>query len=48
MLITPITLTSYDVGLTLALKGFAAAMLGAWAAPRARWPAAFCSACWNP
>ena len=28
VLITPITLTSYDVGTTLALKGFAAAMLG--------------------
>jgi branched-chain amino acid transport system permease protein len=28
VLITPLTLTSYDVGLMLALKGFAAAMLG--------------------
>jgi len=28
ILVTPITLTSYDVGLLLALKGFAAAMLG--------------------
>jgi branched-chain amino acid transport system permease protein len=28
ILITPITLTSYDVGTLLALKGFAAAMLG--------------------
>ena len=28
VLITPITLTSYDVGTMLALKGFAAAMLG--------------------
>jgi len=28
VLVTPITLTSYDVGLMLALKGFAAAMLG--------------------
>ncbi len=28
LLITPITLTSYDVGIPLALKGFAAAMLG--------------------
>jgi branched-chain amino acid transport system permease protein len=28
ILITPITLTSYDVGTVLALKGFAAAMLG--------------------
>ena len=28
ILVTPITLTSYDVGTMLALKGFAAAMLG--------------------
>jgi branched-chain amino acid transport system permease protein len=28
ILMTPITLTSYDVGTLLALKGFAAAMLG--------------------
>jgi branched-chain amino acid transport system permease protein len=28
ILITPLTLTSYDVGILLALKGFAAAMLG--------------------
>ncbi|ADZ70582.1 branched-chain amino acid ABC transporter permease [Polymorphum gilvum] len=28
VLVTPITLTSYDIGITLALKGFAAAMLG--------------------
>jgi branched-chain amino acid transport system permease protein len=28
VLVTPLTLTSYDVGLMLALKGFAAAMLG--------------------
>ena len=28
VLVTPITLTSYDVGVLLALKGFAAAMLG--------------------
>lgn len=28
VLMTPITMTSYDVGLALALKGFAAAMLG--------------------
>ncbi len=28
VLITPITLTSYDIGVPLALKGFAAAMLG--------------------
>lgn len=34
VLITPITLTSYDVGLTLALKGFAAAMLGGMGSPK--------------
>lgn len=34
VLITPITLTSYDVGLTLALKGFAAAMLGGMGNPK--------------
>lgn len=28
ILITPITLTSYDIGIAMALKGFAAAMLG--------------------
>ena len=28
VLVTPITNTSYDVGIALALKGFAAAMLG--------------------
>src|SRR5690606_22892766 len=28
ILVTPITLTNYDVGTLLALKGFAAAMLG--------------------
>ena len=28
VLVTPITLTSYDIGIALALKGFAAAMLG--------------------
>jgi branched-chain amino acid transport system permease protein len=28
VLVTPITLTSYDIGVLLALKGFAAAMLG--------------------
>ena len=28
VLVTPITLTSYDVGIVLALKGFAAAILG--------------------
>ena len=30
---TPITLTSYDVGTLLALKGFAAAMLGGMGSP---------------
>ncbi|MFQ6747864.1 hypothetical protein OMF39_14140, partial [Bordetella pertussis] len=34
VLITPITLTSYDVDLTLALKGFAAAMLGGMGSPK--------------
>lgn len=34
VLITPITLTSYDVGLALALKGFAAAMLGGMGNPK--------------
>ena len=29
MLIAPITFTSYDAGIMLGLKGFAAAMLGA-------------------
>jgi len=33
VLITPITLTSYDVGTLLALKGFAAAMLGGIGSP---------------
>ena len=33
ILITPITLTSYDVGTMLALKGFAAAMLGGMGTP---------------
>lgn len=33
VLVTPITLTSYDVGLALALKGFAAAMLGGMGKP---------------
>jgi branched-chain amino acid transport system permease protein len=33
VLITPITLTSYDVGTLLALKGFAAAMLGGMGSP---------------
>lgn len=34
VLITPITLTSYDVGMTMALKGFAAAMLGGMGNPK--------------
>jgi len=34
VLVTPITLTSYDVGLALALKGFAAAMLGGMGNPK--------------
>lgn len=34
VLITPITLVSYDVGVALALKGFAAAMLGGMGNPR--------------
>jgi branched-chain amino acid transport system permease protein len=33
ILVTPITLTSYDVGTTMALKGFAAAMLGGMGSP---------------
>jgi branched-chain amino acid transport system permease protein len=33
ILVTPITLTSYDVGIMLALKGFAAAMLGGMGSP---------------
>ena len=33
ILVTPITLTSYDVGTALALKGFAAAMLGGMGSP---------------
>jgi branched-chain amino acid transport system permease protein len=33
ILITPITLTSYDAGTLLALKGFAAAMLGGMGSP---------------
>ena len=33
ILVTPITLTSYDVGTLLALKGFAAAMLGGIGSP---------------
>lgn len=34
VLVTPITLTSYDVGLAMALKGFAAAMLGGMGNPK--------------
>ena len=34
VLVTPITMTSYDVGLALALKGFAAAMLGGMGNPK--------------
>lgn len=34
VLVTPITMTSYDVGLSLALKGFAAAMLGGMGNPK--------------
>ena len=34
VLITPITLVSYDVGVALALKGFAAAMLGGLGSPK--------------
>lgn len=33
ILVTPITLTSYDVGVSMALKGFAAAMLGGIGSP---------------
>lgn len=34
VLVTPITLTSYDLGIALALKGFAAAMLGGMGNPK--------------
>ena len=34
VLVTPITLTAYDVGLAFALKGFAAAMLGGMGNPK--------------
>lgn len=34
VLVTPITLTSYDIGISLALKGFAAAMLGGMGNPK--------------
>jgi branched-chain amino acid transport system permease protein len=33
VLVTPITNTAYDVGIALALKGFAAAMLGGMGSP---------------
>jgi branched-chain amino acid transport system permease protein len=33
VLVTPITLTSYDIGIALALKGFAAAVLGGMGSP---------------
>ena len=44
ILVTPITFTSYDVGTMLALKGFAAAMLGGMGSPLAPSPAASSSA----
>src|SRR5690625_6411815 len=34
VLVTPITLTSFDIGMTMALKGFAAAMLGGMGNPK--------------
>ena len=34
VLVTPITLTSYQIGISLALKGFAAAMLGGMGNPK--------------
>src|SRR5690606_17358461 len=34
VLVTPITLVSYDIGISLALKGFAAAMLGGMGNPK--------------
>ncbi|MCP1636265.1 branched-chain amino acid ABC transporter permease [Kerstersia gyiorum] len=34
VLVTPITLVSYDIGMTMALKGFAAAMLGGMGNPK--------------
>lgn len=34
VLVTPITLISYDIGMTMALKGFAAAMLGGMGNPK--------------
>jgi branched-chain amino acid transport system permease protein len=34
VLVTPITMTSYDVGLAFAIKGFAAAMLGGMGNPK--------------
>ncbi len=44
ILVTPITLTSYDVGTLLALKASRLRCSAAWAAPWARWWAACCSA----
>jgi branched-chain amino acid transport system permease protein len=43
VLVTPITLTSYDLGVAFALKGFAAAMLGGRVCRQERSPAACCS-----
>src|SRR5690625_1845942 len=37
VLVTPITLTSFDIGMTMALKGFAAAMLGGMGNPKGAW-----------
>src|SRR5690625_7174946 len=34
VLVTPITLTRFDIGMTMALKGFAAAMLGGMGNPK--------------
>jgi branched-chain amino acid transport system permease protein len=48
ILVTPITLTSYDVGTMLALKGFAAVVLGGLGSLPARWRAASCSASARP
>jgi branched-chain amino acid transport system permease protein len=43
ILVTPITLTSYDVGIMLGLKGFVAAVVGGWATGWVQWWAA----CWS-
>ena len=48
ILITPITLTSYDVGTLLALKGFAAAMLGGMGNPLGAVAGGLLSDCWSP